>query len=165
MFSKIKKFVAYLLGKKSEISQLGTDDLYMGKVIFGDIYAHKPEIKTHLVPLKALYPIHKLDRENSLKAVKKRAHSLAKHKQEILTHGKLDQPILEKYIPSVSGFRVIKVNAKKYFVFEGNGRLAAIKEVFTKHQDMTISVEEYLVTNKSQVIKGLETIRKRNQLS
>ena len=71
---------------------------------------------------------------------------------------------LAEYLPSISCIKVVAANKLNYLAFEGNGRIAALKEVFGDREDILLEVEEYHFKNKKSIIRILNRLRKLNGL-
>ena len=64
----------YLHGKRSEVAQMDYKDAYMAKVVM-DIHRKRSGKRLIQVPLAQLEPIHRIDRENALRATRERTPS------------------------------------------------------------------------------------------
>lgn len=108
---------------------------------------------------------HIIDRENATKTVNNRIKILNKNKKTLLETKDITNKELKKYLPSVSWIKVIKYN-DKYVAFEGNGRLVAMKKVFSKKDNVKLQVQEFVFDNKKQnkMNKLISKTRKLNNL-
>ena len=159
----IRRFFSYLLGKKSELSELDVKDVLLTKAVL-DIHrkrTHKSEV---LVPLFSIEKVHRLDRENSMLATRQRVKTLEAHKQELLDARDMTCELLAKHLPSISWMKVVEHQPGRYIAFEGNGRLAAMQEVFAPEDDMRVEVEQYHFRNTPKIVRRLDRVRKANDL-
>ncbi len=157
------RFFSYLLGKKSELSDLDLKDIMLTKVVL-DIH-RKRSHKTRLsVPLFSIAKVHGLDRENSRLATRRRVKTLQEHKQELLEAGEMTCELLAEYLPSISWMKVVEHQPGRYIAFEGNGRLAAMQEVFSPEDGMRVEVEQYHFRNTAKIVRRLDRVRRMNDL-
>ncbi|MCB1032858.1 MAG: hypothetical protein KDD47_03380 [Acidobacteria bacterium] len=116
------------------------------------------------VPLYSLHQVHVLDRENALEATRQRVEALRKVREELLEKGAMTFEVLAEVLPSVSWIKVVAREPGSYIAFEGNGRLVAMKEVFSEEDGMEVEVEEYRFRNPAKVVRRLDRVRKLNGL-
>ncbi len=157
------RFFSYLLGKKSEVSELDVKDIMLTKAVL-DIHRKRTHKSRVSVPLFSIQKVHRLDRENSMLATRQRVKTLQEHKQELLEAREMTCELLAKYLPSISWMKVVEHRPGSYIAFEGNGRLAAMQEVFSPHDDMRIEVEQYHFRNTAKIVRRLNRVRKLNGL-
>ncbi len=162
--SRIRQFFQYLMGKRSEASQLNYKDALMAKVVL-DIHRKKQAKQTTMVPLFSLFQLHPLDRPNSLAATQQRANILQEHKQALVQTGHLTAEALDEIMPSVSAIKVVKKSATEWIAFEGNGRIAAMQQVFRPADQITVDVEEYQFRHPAKILRRLERIRSLHNLA
>ncbi len=163
IFDSIKGFFSYLLGKKSEVADLDVKDIMLTKAVL-DIHRKRTHKSLVSVPLFSIHQIHRLDRENSMLATQQRVKTLEAHKQELLGAREMTCELLAKYLPSVSWMKVVEHEPGGYIAFEGNGRLAAMQEVFAPEDDMRVEVEQYHFRNTTKIVRRLNRVRKLNDL-
>ena len=156
-----ENLIDYLDDKKSELIDLRFRDALLAKAVT-DIHRYTDKTYMLYVPLTAITPIHCIDRESAIDKVNKRAAILAEHKQALLQIGKLDKESLLQYLPSVSGIKVIKEKEGSYISFEGNGRVAAFKQVFDENDAIELEVEEYQLTDYEKILRRVDRVRRRN---
>lgn len=159
----IQKFIDYLFGKRSEVSDLEVKDAVLAKTVL-DIHRKRTHKEIVSVPLYALQQVHELDRDNTQDAIAKRVENLTPHKEAILEAGGLTQETLNEYLPSVSAIKVVQENENSYIAYEGNGRLAAMQRVFSKADGITVEVEQYHFRNPGKMIRRLNRVRRLNGL-
>jgi len=159
----MKKFFSYLLGKSTEIQDLDVKDIMLTKVIL-DIHRKRTGKRFIFVPLFSVKPIHVLDRENAVAATRQRARALRGKKNVLVSEGKVDRAVLADVLPSVSWIKVVREKDDSCIAFEGNGRLAAMKEVFSPEDGIMLEVEEYIFRNPEKIIRRMNRVRKMNGL-
>ena len=162
MRATLSKWWHYLLGKRSELAALDHKDAYMAKVVM-DIHRKRTGKRLARVPLAQLQPIHRIDRENALRATRERADALRANRDALLTTKLLDSEALQAIIPSVSQIKVVQ-DGGRWLAFEGNGRLYAMREVFAPEDGMQVEVEEYLFDDPRSLQRRLRRVRKLNRL-
>lgn len=166
MFGTFGTWWRYLLGKRSEVAQMDYKDAYMGKVVL-DIHRKRSGKRSTRVPLSALEPIHRIDRESALAATRERTQALRAHREALLATRLLDSAALHAIIPSVSAIKVVR-DAERWLAFEGNGRLYAMREAFAPEDDMQVEVEEYQFTDAPgdarSIVRRLRRVRRLNGL-
>ncbi|MCP4899516.1 MAG: hypothetical protein GY906_21325 [bacterium] len=163
LFSEAKKFLGYLVGKRSEVESLDVKDVVMAKAIL-DIHRKRTHKEVVSVPLFALQQIHPLDRENAVEATQRRVEILRAHRNQILTQGSLTCEVLAQVLPSVSWIKVVKDESGNYLAFEGNGRIAAMQAVFTPEDHLLVEVEQYVFRDPRKIIRRLNRVRRLNDL-
>ncbi len=157
------RFLSYLLGKKSEVSDLDVKDIMLTKAVL-DIHRKRTHKSRVFVPLFAVQRVHRLDRENSMLATRQRVKILKAHTQELLEARDMTCELLAEYLPSISWMKVVEHEPAGYIAFEGNGRLAAMQEVFSPRDGMRVEVEQYHFRNTPKIVRRLNRVRKLNGL-
>ncbi|MEM7351784.1 MAG: hypothetical protein AAF657_13385 [Acidobacteriota bacterium] len=163
ILDSIRGFFDYLLGKKSEVTDLDLKDIMLTKAVL-DIHRKRTHKSVVSVPLFAIEKVHRLDRENSMLATQQRVETLEAHKQELLEAGEMTCELLAKYLPSISWMKVVEHEPGRYIAFEGNGRLGAMQEVFTPEDGLQVEVEQYHFRDTSMITRRLNRVRKLNNL-
>ncbi len=158
-----RRFFDYLAGKRSELSDLDVKDVLLAKVVL-DIHRKRTHKEVVRVPLFAIRQVHRLDRENAMLATRQRVSTLEAHKQELLEAKEMTCELLARYLPSISWMKVVEHRPGRYVAFEGNGRLAAMQEVFTPGDGMQVEVEQYHFRNTPKIVRRLDRVRKLNDL-
>jgi len=161
MINRLKTIFLYLLGKRSELSELETKDLLLAKVVL-DIHRKRTHSSPALLPLFLIKQIHAIDRENAIKATKQRTKMLETVKEELITKSELNKATLAEHLPSVSGIKVVKMASGDYIAFEGNGRLVALQSTFSPTENISIEVEEYHFTKAQKILKRMQKVRHLN---
>jgi hypothetical protein len=162
MLDTIRQWWHYLLNKRSEVAQMDYKDAYMAKVIM-DIHRKRSGKRLMRVPLARLEPIHRIDRESALRSARERAEALRAHRDALLASKFLDSGALQAIIPSVSQIKVVR-DGDRWLAFEGNGRLYAMREIFTADDGMQVEVEEYVFDDPRSLQRRLRRVRKLNRL-
>ncbi len=72
--------------------------------------------------------------------------------------------LLAEYLPSISWMKVVEHQSGRYIAFEGNGRLAAMQEVFSPEDGMRVEVEQYHLRNTPKIVRRLDRVRRMNGL-
>ncbi len=164
MSSFFGRFFSYLLGKKSELSDLDVKDVMLAKVVL-DIHRKRTHKAIVSVPLFSIRQVHRLDRESAELATRQRVSTLEAHKPELLAAREMTCELLAKYLPSISWMKVVEHEPGGYIAFEGNGRLAAMQEVFSPADEMRVQVEQYHFRNTPKIVRRLDRVRKLNGLA
>jgi hypothetical protein len=159
----VRPFLHYLLGKKSELEDFEWKDALSAKGTL-EIHRKRTPKDVVMVPLLLLLPVHAIDRENAIQATGKRADRLREHAAEIVKHGELTRASLARSLPSVSWIKVVQESPMVNLCFEGNGRIAALPEVFTPEHHLMVEVERYPFEAKVKVLRRLNRVRRRSGL-
>jgi len=156
-----ENIVSYLYEKRSELRRMRFRDLLLAKAV-ADIHRHCVRQQNRLVPIWSIDPIHGLDRAPALVKLKARTEVLESRWKEILRHQPLTRSLLLNILPSVSGIKVIYADKNRFIGFEGNGRLAALKEVCTRQDELSTEVEVYRRKQPAKVLRRVRRVLKRN---
>jgi hypothetical protein len=159
ILTQIKKFIAYLWTKRSELQSMDERDMLLAKVVM-DIHRKRTHSAFVFIPLFSLNKIHPINRENSLRQTQKRIDILLAQKKILLKKQRISKEELAQHLPSVSAIKAVQENKDSYIAYEGNGRLQALKHVFSPEDNIWIEIEEYFFTNPSQIIKRMNRVRK-----
>lgn len=138
-------------------------DALLAKVIM-DIHRTKSHSEFNTVPLFALFQVHPINREGSLKTTNERAEIIKRHKEELLGVKIFTREILGKFLPSVSWIKVVQEKEGTYIAFEGNGRLVAMQNVFSPEDDIQVEVEHYVFKDSQQIVEELNRVRAAHNL-
>lgn len=163
VLTEAKKLWRYLLGKKSELEDLDVKDAALAKAVL-DIHRTRSGKEIVALPLFALHPVHRLDRDNALEATRRRIDALEAVKQTLLEHGTLTCELLARHLPSVSWIKVVERAPGFYLAFEGNGRIAALQTVFAPEDGLMVEVERYRFEDSTKIIRRLDRVRRLNGL-
>ncbi|HEY6176302.1 MAG TPA: hypothetical protein VIX73_17725, partial [Kofleriaceae bacterium] len=127
--------------KISELRQLDSRAIpatRLRKAIMSSLKARTPRS----IKLGDLDVIHPIDRDAAVAKAELRADKLREAGDRIRQQGALDDATLNELIPSQSPIRVVKYG-DKYMVFDGNGRIEAIRRAFPDMPDLEVRVVEY----------------------
>lgn len=161
--TKVSNFFSYLWGKKTELSDMDERDALLAKVVM-DIHRKRSNSRFVLVPLMDLYPIHPINRENAIEATKERVLALEPFQDELRKTRVLNRQKLNEYLPSVSAIKVVMTETDFYVAFEGNGRLAALQEVFSISDHLELEVELYQFDDPTKIVRRINRLRKMHKL-
>ncbi|AJQ92141.1 hypothetical protein [Gynuella sunshinyii] len=164
MLETIRKFIRYLLKKRTEFKDLNKKDALLAKVVL-DIHRKRTHSSFVLIPLFSIRQIHVIDRENAIAETQKRIRVLEAAKHELLTDKSLTRERLASYLPSVSGIKVVKQSDDHYIAYEGNGRLVALQSVFSATDQIYVEVEEYHFKNPQKILRRMNRVRRLNGLT
>lgn len=159
----ISAFFKYLARKKSDVARMNESDALLAKVVL-DIHRKRTGTEMVFVPLKAIGPIHPVDRGIAAEDVSKRAEIVSENKAEILETRKISSDWLSAHIPSVSNIKVVEIRAGDFVSFEGNGRLEALRRVFKDEADVTVEVEQYIFrpSDRTTIARRVNRVRRWN---
>ena len=161
---EISRIWRWLHGKRSEISQLTYKDAFMAHLVL-EIMQTIPAPSNKTIPLYAIDPIHPVDnRDNTVKATKEREKKLEKNKARIIKTGGMTKALMAELMPSLTYVRVVPTDDDRYYCFEGNGRIAALKAVFSKHDQLSVEVDVFLPKKSRRSIKKIEKLRKLHKM-
>jgi hypothetical protein len=163
LITEARKLFRYLIGKRSELEDLDVKDIVMAKAIL-DIHRKRRRKEIISVPLFTLRQIHRLDRESAIEATRRRVEVLETHKRELLDEGTLTCEALARHLPSVSWIKVVRESPESYLAFEGNGRIAAMQEVFEPEDGLRVEVVHYIFRNPRKILRRLNRVRRLNGL-
>jgi hypothetical protein len=162
---KILNFLRYLLGKSSDLRDLDRNDVLLGKVVL-DIHRKKREANMAFVPIDQILPIHPIDREEAIETMQKRADAVGQHRKEIEAEGEISREFLHQFLPSVYDIKVVDLGDGQFVSFEGNGRLAALKEGLGPDANLPVEVECYRFDDKAlrKLRRRIDKVRRGNGL-
>ena len=163
MIRNLRKLGAYLGGKTDEVQDLDLRDLLMAKIIL-DIHRTRTRKEFVFVPLCYLKPIHTLDRPNAIRATEMRVEALGPHRDRLFASGRLTCADLAEVLPSVSWIKTVRESDQSYLTYEGNGRLAALHQVFGPEADPKVEVELYHFRRTKKIVRRLNRLRRLNGL-
>ncbi len=163
LIQKIKQFAAYLWGKKSELTDMDEKDLLLSKVVL-DIHRKRSHKTVEIVPLFHLLPIHPINREGSLTSTSQRIKILHDKQEELLTKKILTNEVLKECIPSISAIKAVRLSDDEIVAYEGNGRLAAMQEVFSSGDNISVEVEIYHFKRPRSIHRRIKRLRRLHKL-
>lgn len=164
IWSRLVRLYNYLFHKRSEILSLDEKDIFMAKIVM-DIQLGKASTRFISAPIRDLIAIHPVDnRETTVKSIKDRARILRAHRETIIGGGMISNEALKQYIPSISPIMVVS-DGEKYYTFEGNGRVAAIREAYPDAPDLRVEVELYELNDSEGILRDIHTLRTMHHLT
>jgi len=160
----INRLWSWLFEKRSEIFEMNYKDAFMAQIVVEILQSSKTN-NFNLIPLYNLRPIHPVDnRDNTIQATKKRIEILNIHKNKLLKNKKVTRNDLAKYLPSATYIRGVPINDKEFYIFDGNGRIEALKQTFCPSDNMKIEVDVYHPANLKRTLKNIEKLRKMHEM-
>ena len=132
----------HIFRKMADVPHYRIDSLYEGWLRI-KILAQVKKLEFITVPLSALKPIHPISFSHTQKKVQERAGAL---KAYVAGSGLPDRwsfDLLDKIIPSKNGIRVLRDVDGKYVVFDGNGRVEALRNAFPNRDDEEVEVQYF----------------------
>ncbi len=165
MLDKALGFFRYLLGKTSDLAHLDRNDALLGKIVV-DIHRKKTGTEMVFLPLGSILPIHPIDREEALETMHERAAVVAEHRTAIEAQGDISRDFLYEFLPSVSNIKVVDLGDGTTVSFEGNGRLAALKQALGEDSEIPVEVELYRFAPRDQarLRRRIDRVRRGNGL-
>ncbi|MBX3040397.1 MAG: hypothetical protein KF789_06780 [Bdellovibrionaceae bacterium] len=113
------------------------------------------EVRTERIALKDLHEIHPISRPASMEKLTQRMEGLEGMPRWTWRNQEITNDVLNAYLPSKNSIRVVQRSTGDYVVFDGNGRLFALKQVFP--DSVKIEVEHY-VSSSSLLQRNLEKL-------
>ena len=157
------RLIHYLIDKRSELSQLKYKDVLLSKAVL-DIHRKKVSKQHQYIELAKLKPIHAIDRGHALQQLQQRSEQLQQHRDAFIHQQYLSRDFLMQYLPSISGFKAVKVGAD-FVTFEGNGRLLALQQAFHDcSPPLYVQVQLYQVRQSKKIQRRVSRVRRYNQL-
>jgi transcriptional regulator with PAS, ATPase and Fis domain len=163
VLKKIKKLITYFAGKVPELQEMEPKDILLGKVVL-DIHRKRTKKEFANIPLFFLKQIHVIDHETAVEATGKRVEQLKPLREELMARRILTREVLAKHLPSISYIKVVKENDGSYIAYEGNGRLAALQQVFSPEDRISVEVEVYHFRNQKKILRRMNRVRRMNGL-
>jgi hypothetical protein len=129
-----------------------------------DIHRKKRDAEMRYVPLDEILPIHPIDREEAIATMKERAAVVREHQGAIESRGRISREFLDPFLPSVSNIKVADLGDGEFVSFEGNGRLAALREALGTNADFPVEVEQYRFdpADRAKLRRRIRKLRRRN---
>mgnify|MGYP000844791753 CR=1 FL=1 len=133
--------VPYYLQKARELNQLDRS-APLAISLRTLIMSTTREIRTEMIALRNLQEIHPISRSASMQKLNHRIEGLEGMPLWTWRDHSLSNEVLNAYLPSKNAIRVVQRASGDYVVFDGNGRLFALKQVFP--DTLKIEVENYV---------------------
>lgn len=164
IINEIKRLWNWFYEKRSEVAQMDHKDAFMGKIVF-EILQTSTKNEFIFIPLHSLIAIHPVDnRENTIKATKKRAKKVAQYKKELLKTKKISKEKIAEILPSATYIRAIPAPHGNYYSIEGNGRIAAFLQNFDKQDNIKLEIDVYYPKNLEKSQTDIQKLRKMYEL-
>lgn len=163
-FKLVAHLWRWLWAKRSEAAQLDYRDAYMAQLVL-EILQMNTGREFVYAPLYNLRPIHPTDnRENTIQAVKKRAETVKSIANEWKRQKTISKELMAEVLPSATFIRAIEDGEGGYYTFEGNGRVAALLQVFKPEDAIEIELDLYHPMFEKQARKKIRRLRKMHKM-
>ncbi len=133
-------------------------DLLLAKLVV-EIHRKRLHSQFVFVPLFSIYQIHPINRSSSLDKTQNRIKALQAKKTQLIKAQRISNDDLAMHLPSVSSIKAVQENRNSYLAYEGNGRLVALRTVFSPDDNIFIEIEEYCFENASNIIQKMNKLR------
>lgn len=154
----IKRIWKWLVQKAPEVKQLDHRDAQLVVVVvrIQQQATGKQVVPIPLFQIKLIHPIH---RGAAVEKTNQRMQAIIDHKDELLQTKLITQDFLKDKLPSVTWIKAVRDDDGKYIVFEGNGRVAALQEVFTPADQMMLEIEIFDFPPDSDILDQVRQVR------
>lgn len=160
ILDEVKRISHWLWSKRSEVAQMDYRDAFMAHLVL-EIIQTSVNNDFNYASLYELHPIHPVDnRENTIKATNERAKKIQKSAERLLGEQKVSKESLAQVLPSTTYIRAIPDGNNGYYTFEGNGRVAALKQVFIPEDNISIELDVYHPKKLKQSQRKVRKLRK-----
>ncbi len=163
IWRRLRRAAAYLWSKLPEVVDLGPKDALLAKLVL-DIHRQRSHTTEQMVDLHRLEPVHALDRPEVIAKVADRCRALRAVEQDLRRRRQLSRQDLMQVLPSVSGFKTVAADDGNCITFEGNGRLAALHQVFGPEHAMQVEVEVYHFAQPHQILRRARQVQRHNRV-
>lgn len=158
--SELNRLWQWFWSKRSEIAQMDYRDALMAQLVL-EILQTSIKHEFRYVPLFNCKPIHPTDnRENTFQATQARVDVIQARKEELLQTRLLSKEIIAELMPSATYIRGIPYQEDHCFTIEGNGRVAALKQVFSPEDRIEIELDLYYPKKLERSQKKILKLRK-----
>lgn len=148
----------YFWGKRDELAALDWKDAELARIVLR-IHRHRRSVDWQFVPLGAIAPIHPINRPTALAAAEERAARIRLHADALREEGRIGRERLQEVLPSVSAIKLVQVEQARFVSYEGNGRLAALGEVFADTPDLLVECELYDIGHAPRLLRRIARLR------
>ena len=148
----------YFWGKRAELAALDWKDAELARIVLA-IHRRRRRVEWRLVPLAAIAPIHPINRPTALASAQARAERIRPLADSIKATGRIDRNCLDAVLPSVSAIKLVESSPGSFVSWEGNGRLAAIREVFADTPELVIECELHDVRHSARLLRRITRLR------
>ncbi|HRG15877.1 MAG TPA: hypothetical protein PLB00_07765 [Pseudomonadota bacterium] len=148
----------YLWGKRDEVAALDGKDAELARIVLR-IHRHRRGIDWRFVPMAAIAPIHPINRPTALASAEERAARIRPIADALRAEARIGRDRLQAVLPSVSAIKLVEIAPGRFVSFEGNGRLAALRSVFTDAAALEIECELYDIAHATRLLRRIERLR------
>ncbi|MBL0042320.1 MAG: hypothetical protein IPP28_15085 [Xanthomonadales bacterium] len=122
----ILRWWRYFWEKRAEVAALDWKDAELARIVLR-IHRHRRSVDWRHVPLRAIAPIHPINRPTALAAATERAERIRPIAEVLRAEGRIGRERLHEVLPSVSAIKLVETAPGRFVSYEGNGRLAALR--------------------------------------
>ncbi|MBL0028477.1 MAG: hypothetical protein IPO95_05135 [Rhodanobacteraceae bacterium] len=148
----------YFWDKREEVAALDWKDAELARIVLR-IHRHRRSVDWRHVPLRAIAPIHPINRPTALAAATERAERIRPIADALRAEGRIGRARLHEVLPSVSAIKLVETAPGRFVSYEGNGRLAALRQVFVDHPDLQIECEIYDIAHAPRLLRRIARLR------
>ncbi len=158
--SELTRLWNWCFSKKDEVFELSYKDAFMAHIVL-EIMTNPSNQEFVYAPLNDLHSIHPVDnRENTIEATKKRTAIVEKEKTRLLALKQINKETIAEILPSATYIRAVKNGENGYYTFEGNGRVAALQNVLSSSDGITIELDLFTPRKPRRVLRYIRKLRK-----
>jgi len=121
----------------------------------------KTRIHKELIPLSDLSRLHEIRTAGAIEKKKQRVIDLRVHTDEVVQTQAITYEMQRRFLPSFGPMKAVQDTDGKYYIWDGNGRLEAIREAFDDYPDLKVEIEIYDIES-SDVLKAIHEFKERN---
>lgn len=148
----------YFWDKREEVAALDWKDAELARIVLR-IHRHRRSVDWRHVPLRAIAPIHPINRPTALAAATERAERIRPIAEVLRAEGRIGRERLHEVLPSVSAIKLVETAPGRFVSYEGNGRLAALRQVFVDHPDLQVECELYDIAHAPRLLRRIARLR------
>lgn len=153
-------FCAHAFSKVSELPYNWPARIH--EILFRlDLMLKKQDTRRVFIPLSKLENVHPVTFPPALEKTKKRAESIRQNRSKVDIETGLSIEQAAEFMPSKNAMRAIRDKRGNFIVFDGNGRLEAIRQAFSDYPDLPVEVEVWTVSSNG-VLSLLDRARRSN---
>lgn len=136
-------YFGYLWSKREMLTNLDASHFHAMRLRLA-IMSSTTNRRVVSVPVKRLVAAHVIDHPGAVAKMQARAASLRLHSSEVLASGRVGLELQNSVIPSKNMIRVVRFGeGGQLFVFDGNGRMEAIRQAFRRSKNLAVEVEVF----------------------
>jgi hypothetical protein len=153
----------YYGNKAREIGELDWSNYYASRLRIS-LFLHLEKREAIFIPLNRLRMIHPITRGAALEKLESRIALVRESAPGIRAAGKLSMDKQMELLPSKNPLRAIRDAQGNFVIFDGNGRLEALKQGLGEDSDLPVEVEHFVV--RGQQVQGwLERVMSMRDMS